>query len=116
MTVAEALEWIANLFEEPPGRITSDTIRSDVPAWDSLGQLILMAALDQQWGIRLSQRELPSLTSVGDVLAILGRSWREPAFADAFLTRLTRRRGARRGRGRLGARGELDGRGSLDRR
>jgi acyl carrier protein len=71
MTVAEALAWIANTFEEPPGRITSDTTRSDVPAWDSLGQLVLMAALDQQWGIRLSQRELSSLTSVADILAIL---------------------------------------------
>jgi acyl carrier protein len=76
MIVAEALDWIADMFEEPKGRITVDTLRSDIPAWDSLGQLILMAALDQQWGIRLSQSELSSLTSVRDILAILAKHQR----------------------------------------
>jgi acyl carrier protein len=73
MTRAEALDWIAEMFEEPKGRLRSDTPRSDIPAWDSLGQLILMSALDQQFGIRLEQSELASLASVQNVLDILAR-------------------------------------------
>ena len=71
MTLDEALGWIAEMFEEPKANIVSSQRRSDIPAWDSLGQLILMSALDQQFGIRLTQDELSSLASVQDILNIL---------------------------------------------
>jgi acyl carrier protein len=73
MTRADALDWIAEMFEEPKGRLRSDTPRRDIAAWDSLGQLILMSALDQQFGIRLEQAELTGLASVRDILDILIR-------------------------------------------
>jgi len=76
MTLAEALDWIAETLEEPKGRLTKDTARSDIAAWDSLGQLILMSALDQQLGVRLDQAEVSSLSSVRDILAILARHQR----------------------------------------
>jgi acyl carrier protein len=68
----DALDWIAELFEEPKGRIQPTTPRGDVAAWDSLGQLVLMSALDQRFGIRLTQDELASLRSIQDILEILG--------------------------------------------
>jgi len=71
MTTEQALAWIAEMFEEPKGRIGRDTPRSDIAAWDSLGQLILMSALDQRFGIRLNQAELASFSSVQDVLNVL---------------------------------------------
>jgi acyl carrier protein len=71
LTLDEALAWIAETFEEPRLNIAPHTPRADIAAWDSLGQLILMAALDQQFGIRLAQSELSSLSSVGDILKIL---------------------------------------------
>jgi acyl carrier protein len=73
MTHSEALDWIAEMFEEPKDRLRSETPRSEIPSWDSLGQLILMSALDQQFGIRLEQSELASLASVQDILDILTR-------------------------------------------
>ena len=73
MTTAEALVWMAEMFEEPRGNIKAGTARAEIAAWDSLGQLILMSALDQQFGIRLTQTELSSLASVQDVLDILAR-------------------------------------------
>jgi acyl carrier protein len=72
LSLGEALEWIAELFEEPKDRIQANTARGDVPAWDSLGQLVLMSALDQRFGIRLTQDELASLRSIRDILTILG--------------------------------------------
>ena len=76
MTSAAVLAWIAEMFEEPVGRITASTARTDIAAWDSLGQLLLMSGLDQQFGIRLTQAELSSLTSVQDILDILTRHQR----------------------------------------
>lgn len=76
MSHDEALGWIAQLFEESPSNIRADTARSDIGAWDSLGQLILMSALDQRYGVRLSQTELASLASVQDILDILARHGR----------------------------------------
>ena len=76
LSLGEALEWIAELFEEPKERLRASTPRADVAAWDSLGQLVLMSALDQRFGIRLSQDELRSLRSVGDILTILGNHGR----------------------------------------
>ncbi len=74
MTQKEALEWIARLFEEKPERLTPDTVRDDIPAWDSLGILTLMADLDSQLGIQLSDDEVQGMKSVKDILDILQRN------------------------------------------
>ena len=73
MTLAEALDWIAKTLEEPKGSLTADTPRSEIAAWDSLGQLILMSALDEELDVRLESNELSSLFTVGDILAVLAR-------------------------------------------
>jgi len=76
MTLDEALGWIAEMFEEPRVKLHSDTARSAIAGWDSLGQLILMSALDQRFGIRLDQTELSGLSSVHDILDILHKNQR----------------------------------------
>lgn len=76
MTLDQALAWVAETFEEPRPNIQQATRRADIAAWDSLGQLILMSALDQQFGIRLTQAELSTLSSVQDILNILSRNQR----------------------------------------
>ena len=76
LSLGDALAWIAELFEEPKDRIRASTPRGDVAAWDSLGQLVLMSALDQRFAIRLTQDELASLRSIQDILNILGNHGR----------------------------------------
>jgi acyl carrier protein len=73
LSVPQALGWIADIFEQPPSTIGEATQRADIPAWDSLGQLLLMAALDQRFGIRMTQTELSSIASVRDILELLSR-------------------------------------------
>jgi acyl carrier protein len=68
-----ALGWLAEIFETSPDGLSPDTPREDIAAWDSLGQLLLMSALDERFGIRLSQGEANGLRAIGDVLAILRR-------------------------------------------
>jgi acyl carrier protein len=76
LSVDAALAWLAEIFEEAPPNVRENTRRVDLPAWDSLGQLVLMSALDQRFGIRLTQSELSSLVSIGDILEILFRHGR----------------------------------------
>jgi acyl carrier protein len=70
MTVDNALVWIANLFEEPVDNIAVDTRRDEIPAWDSLGVLSLIAALDEEFDIRLSEREIQEMKAVEDILQL----------------------------------------------
>jgi acyl carrier protein len=71
MTKEEALGWVASLFEEEVEDISLDTPREEIPAWDSLGTLTLMAGLDEEFDIQLDENQIAELRSVGDVVAIL---------------------------------------------
>lgn len=71
MTTDEALKWVATVLEAPAGSLTPDTLRADVPGWDSLGMLAMMADLDEKFGIQLDDKGIEALTTVGDVLALL---------------------------------------------
>lgn len=73
LTLQSALAWIADVLNEPESQVTSGTLRADLPRWDSLGQLLLLAALDQQFGIKLTPPEVSSLTSVRSILRVLER-------------------------------------------
>ncbi|WP_298825177.1 acyl carrier protein [uncultured Piscinibacter sp.] len=67
----DALHWIAEVFEESPGRIGKDTPRNDIPGWDSLGTLSLIAALDERFDIHLAEDAIEGLQSVADLLDVL---------------------------------------------
>ncbi len=71
MSQQETLAWIAQLFEVPTDKVTSETDRIDIPAWDSLGVLVLMAGLDTDFGVILSDDEVSSMNKVNDILEIL---------------------------------------------
>jgi len=71
MNMDEALAWIADLFEEPVENIQPETLREDIPAWDSLGVLALMASLDEDFGILLTDEEMQELQKVNDIFDLL---------------------------------------------
>jgi acyl carrier protein len=74
MKEKEALAWIAEVFEEPPERITAETMRKEIPGWDSLGTLVLIAALDERADIHLTEKDIDAMQRVSDILAILRRN------------------------------------------
>jgi acyl carrier protein len=73
MTREDAIKWIADIFEEPAERMTPDTPRSEITAWDSLGVLTLMARFDEDLSILLSEAELQEFHRIGDVLEAMKR-------------------------------------------
>jgi len=73
MNSQEALDWLCETFEEPPGRIGETTTREEIPGWDSLGTLSLIAALDERFDIHLSEQDIDSLKGVRDIFELLRR-------------------------------------------
>ena len=74
MNECEALNWIAELLEEPIGNLTPETTRKDIAAWDSLKMLTIIEALDEQFGIVISEKEIEGIKKVGDILNILRKN------------------------------------------
>jgi acyl carrier protein len=62
----------ANVFKYE-GDITPVTSRRDVPKWDSLQHVALVAAIEEQFGITLSMDEMVEIRSVKDICNILDR-------------------------------------------
>jgi acyl carrier protein len=55
------------------GDIYLTTSRKDVPKWDSLQHVALVAAIEQQFGLSLSMDEMVEIRSVKDICNILDR-------------------------------------------
>jgi len=62
----------ANVFKYE-GDITATTSRRDVPKWDSLQHVALVAAIEEQFSITLSMDEMVEIRSVKDICSILDR-------------------------------------------
>jgi len=73
MKTQDALSWIAEVFEEAPGRIAVTTARKAIPGWDSLGTLSLIAGLDERFDIQLSEQDIEGMQGVAELLDILRR-------------------------------------------
>jgi acyl carrier protein len=67
----EFLAWCGTLFDEPVENLTMDTPREEIPGWDSMGILLLMADLDEVHGIQLSESELEELKTLGDISRLI---------------------------------------------
>ena len=73
MTTEDAIRWIAEIFEEPEEAIQPEVSAEDIPAWDSLGILNVIAGLDEDFDIQLSDEEIQQLKTVGDILKLFER-------------------------------------------
>lgn len=68
---SEILAWVAEVFETPVDKIRPDTKKDEIDAWDSLGILTLMARMDEDFHILLTEEEIQRLKSVGDIIDVL---------------------------------------------
>jgi acyl carrier protein len=53
--------------------LSTETSRENVPKWDSLQHVALVAAIEQQFGISLTLDEMVEIRSVQDVCNVLDR-------------------------------------------
>jgi len=69
----EILAWVAEIFETPIEKIRPETKRDEIEAWDSLGILTLIARMDEDFHILLTDEEIQRLRSVGDIIDLLNQ-------------------------------------------
>lgn len=74
MTTFEKLQQtIAATLKVAPAKVTETTRDQDLPSWDSLGQVNLIMALEQEFGVYIEVEEFGNLNSVPAILAYLGK-------------------------------------------
>ena len=64
-------ETIETALRVPPGKITERTRAEDIAAWDSIGQVNLVMAIEQTFNIYLDVEDFPKMSSVPAILAYL---------------------------------------------
>jgi acyl carrier protein len=69
--VSDALAMLADCFNLPVEEVHADLERDAIDDWDSMGALMLMAELDERFGIELTAEVSREMTRIGDVLAFL---------------------------------------------
>jgi acyl carrier protein len=72
-STSEILTWVAEVFETPREGIRPETKRDEIESWDSLGILTLIARMDEDFQVLLTEDEIQGLRSVGDIIEVLRR-------------------------------------------
>jgi acyl carrier protein len=70
-SVNEILTWVADVFETPADGIGLGTKRDEIETWDSLGILTLIARMDEDFKILLTEDEIQELRAVGDIVEVI---------------------------------------------
>jgi acyl carrier protein len=66
---------IARTLKIEPSALTPDSVSDDFPAqWDSMGQVNLIMALEDEFGIYIEPDDFGTLKSVAAILALLERA------------------------------------------
>jgi acyl carrier protein len=63
----------AAVFDLPVDSLRAESSPETVEAWDSLGHLNLMLAVEEETGIRLSPEETMDIASLADLVALLNK-------------------------------------------
>lgn len=70
MKRADLKAIVADVLEIEPSELESDTVLDDFDTYDSVNILMLMVALDEQAGIKLSPNDTSKLNTFGDLEAL----------------------------------------------
>ena len=62
---------MSNMFEIEEAEITDKTSMSDIENWDSLKHITLIIAIEEHWGISITEDEMIEMTSFMKIKRIL---------------------------------------------
>lgn len=69
--ITRLMDVLAETFDEDDIAYSDDLTAADVPGWDSLSNIRLMVAVEQEFGRKLSIGEWQGLSKLGDLVALL---------------------------------------------
>lgn len=67
-TADKVKEIIADAIEIQVNKIDEDTAIGDFPKWDSMGQIIIISALEKEFKIQFDPEVIMDLEDVGDMI------------------------------------------------
>ncbi len=60
-------------FDDEEIELDADTTADDIEDWDSLNHITLMAAVEDEFGIRFTMGEVSGMENVGEMVEIIKR-------------------------------------------
>jgi acyl carrier protein len=77
MNEAEIYEGLTQLFRDLFSNdaivLTPGTTAADIDGWDSFNHLSVIVAVETQFGIKMTTREIDELKNVGDIVGLILR-------------------------------------------
>lgn len=67
-----------NTFFQPGLELNESMTASDVEGWDSLSHINLVLAVEKEFGISLTTRDVRSLKNVGDLMRLIEKKAPQP--------------------------------------
>lgn len=64
-------EIVSTIFEVPLAEVTAESSPESIERWDSLGRLVLLVELEQEFGVQLPPEQAERLTSVAAIVSVL---------------------------------------------
>jgi len=64
-------ELFHDLFSDDTIALKPGTTAADIDGWDSFNHLSVIVAVETQFGIKMTTREIDNLKNVGDIVAVI---------------------------------------------
>ncbi|WP_295085907.1 acyl carrier protein [Ruminococcus sp.] len=64
-------EVFRDVFDDRTIVVNEKTTADDIEDWDSLAHINLVAAVENEFGLRFKMREVSSMKNVGDMISII---------------------------------------------
>ena len=64
----KVIKIIADAIDLDIEKINEDTAIGDFPAWDSMGQLVIISSLEKEFQIKFDPEDILELEDVGDMI------------------------------------------------
>lgn len=71
MEVQKALNWITDILAVNNRTLALEDTRMSVSEWDSLGSLMLMSRLEEEYGIMVTADQMEAIQSVREICDLL---------------------------------------------
>jgi acyl carrier protein len=71
MNIEELIKEV--LFIEEGTQLTNETGPNDIEAWDSLGHVDIITAIEDEFDIEISPEEIGEISTIGDIKKMLAK-------------------------------------------
>ena len=65
-------EIFRDVFDDEEITVTEETTAADIEDWDSLSHIMLLSAIEDEFGIKFDMKAVQSLKNVGAMVELIG--------------------------------------------